>query len=148
MKKLFFLLGLLFAATGIQSRAMDTNLFNYDRIALENQMAQLDRLESYLIDNPQATISLMISECNPLITEVSRSGNLNGISILNEKVLGIPSFMWGCCFGPIGILIVAITSKETKETMRAVYGLLTTLGSTAILVVSFYVFIYVMTITE
>jgi hypothetical protein len=148
MKKLFFLLGLLFAATGIQSRAMDTIIFNYDRVAMDSQMAQLDRLESYLIDNPQATISQMISECNPLVAEVSRSGNLNGISILNEKVLGIPSFMWGCCFGPIGILIVAITSKETKETMRAVYGLLTTIGSATVLIVSFYVFIYFMTISE
>lgn len=54
---------------------------------------------------------------------------------IGEKnpVLGIPSFLWGCGLGVVGLLVVYIVSDEDKvETKKAMWGCIT---STAVVTV-------------
>jgi len=97
-------------------------------------MGQLDQLEGYVLNNPGITLKEMAAEGNSLSTLVTDSNEISGFTLISEDVLGIPSFLWGCVFGPVGIVLVYLVGNEDKvETKKAFNGCLVSYGTTAVL---------------
>jgi hypothetical protein len=122
MKKLTFLVSLLLLLGVGTSMASQADLFSYDAVTVENQMAQLDQLEGYVLDNPGVTLAEMTSTGNALASLVSDPNGLNGFNMINEKVFGIPSFLWGCVFSWVGVLVVYLVGQDKAETKSAIIG--------------------------
>jgi len=122
MKKLLILASMLILIGVGKSMAGQADLFSYDAVTIENQMAQLDQLEGYVLDNPGITLGKMTTSDSAFASMVSGP---NGISVyygFNEKLLGIPGFLWGCFGGPIGVLLVHFVGKDESETKKALIG--------------------------
>jgi hypothetical protein len=66
MKKLIILASLLLLISVGKSMAGQADLFSYDAVTIENQMAQLDQLERYVLENPGITLSQMAIVGNSL----------------------------------------------------------------------------------
>jgi hypothetical protein len=122
MRKLVLLAGLLLLIGAGTSMAGNSGLFSYDAVTIGNQMAQLDQLEGYLLENPGTTLDQMVSEGNSFASLVGNINGIDGISLVNEKVLGIPGFVWGCCLSWVGILVVYLVGKDQHETKQAIIG--------------------------
>ena len=105
-----------------KSMAGQADLFSYDAVTIENQMAQLDQLEGYVLDNPGITLGKMATEGNAFATMVSGPNGISGFNMINEKVLGIPSFLWGCVFSWVGVLVVYLIGQDKAETKSAIVG--------------------------
>ena len=102
-----------------KSMAERADLFSYDALTIENQMAQLDQLEGYVLANPGVILSEITSGGDALSIIGS---DLTGIRLTNEKTLGIPGFCWGCTFGWIGILIVYLNGQDSEQVKKATIG--------------------------
>jgi hypothetical protein len=122
MKKLLILASMLILIGVGKSMAGQAGLFSYDAVTIENQMAQLDQLEGYVLENPGITLGQMASDGNALAFMVSDPNGINGFNLINEKVLGIPSFLWGCVFSWVGVLIVYLVGQDKAETKSAIIG--------------------------
>lgn len=122
MKKLYILA--FICSITISVRAGSGELFTYDEVLVDEEMAQLQSLEDFLLSNPAATLN-----------EIESAGifDLKGMklfpdnsfragSFLSEPPLGIPSFLWGCVFGVVGLLIVYLVSEDEVETKKALKG--------------------------
>ena len=118
-----------------KSMANQADLFSYDAVTIENQMAQLDQLEGYVLDNPGVTLGQMATDGNTLASLVSDPNGIKGFNLINERVLGIPGFWWGfvpgllgfcftpcVLFGGIGVLVVMLVGKDPHETKLAILG--------------------------
>lgn len=122
MKKLLILATLLMAIGVGSSMAGQADLFSYDAVTIENQMVQLDQLEGYVLENPGITLGQMASEGNALASMVSDPNGISGLNLINEKVFGIPSFLWGCVFSWVGVLVVYLVGQDKAETKSAIIG--------------------------
>jgi len=105
-----------------KSMAGQADLFSYDQVAIENQMAQLNQLEGYVLDNPGITLGQLASEGNALASMVSDPNGINGFNLTNDRVFGIPGFLWGCVFSWVGVLVVYLVGKDSAETKSAIIG--------------------------
>jgi hypothetical protein len=103
-------------------------------------MAQLNELEGFLAENPGTTLTDMIAGGNSLATLVSGPNSITGFNILNEKVLGIPGFLWGCVFSWVGILIVYVVGQDPYETKQAIIGCVVS----AVAGTAFYIVYYIL----
>jgi hypothetical protein len=137
MKKLLISVFLVFFA-GFTLLANDADLFKLDYNAVQTEFAQLNQLAAMVTSNSELTYSnLMLTNSNlvaslRLVPEsaLPQSGN--------NPVLGIPSFLWGCGLGVVGLLVVYIVSDQDKvETKKAMWGCV---ASTAVAVVIEIVF--------
>jgi hypothetical protein len=122
MKKLLILASLLILIGVGKSMAGQADLFSYDAITIENQMAQLNQLEGFVLENPGITLGQMATEGNALASLVSDPNGISGFNLINEKVFGVPSFLWGCVFSWVGVLVVYLVGKDPKETKSAIIG--------------------------
>jgi len=122
MKKLLILASLLILIGVGKSMAGQADLFSYDAVTIENQMAQLDQLEGFVLENPGITLGQMATEGNALASLVSDPNGISGFNLINEKVFGVPSFLWGCVFSWVGVLVVYLVGKDPKETKSAIIG--------------------------
>lgn len=105
-----------------KSMAGQSDLFSYDAVTVENQMAQLNQLEVYVLENPGVTLGQMASNGNALASMVSDPNGINGFNLMNEKVFGIPGFLWGCVFSWVGVLVVYLVGQDKAETKSAIIG--------------------------
>lgn len=105
-----------------KNMASQADLFSYDAVTIDNQMAQLNQLEGYLLENPGTTFSEMSTSGNALAALVSDVNGVSGLSLLNEKVFGIPSFLWGCVLSWVGVLVVYLVGQDKAETKSAIIG--------------------------
>jgi hypothetical protein len=83
-------------------------LFEYDKVALDKEFAQLDELETYIEQNEGITLSQLHLESNPLVINQQFSFS----SFVNLSPVGIPGFWWGCFLGPIGILVCVVSNES------------------------------------
>jgi hypothetical protein len=114
--------------------SLDVSVFQLDDASLNFAMQELNELESYLNLNEGVTYSDVAKNASELVLNVSSSPAPAGGS---EDPLGIPSFLWGCVLGWVGILIVYLVSDEDMdETKKALWGCLT---GTAVGVVVYFV---------
>ena len=104
--------------------ANNADLFKYDANQVNQEMTQLQAIEDYVAANPDMTLSGMQAENNALVSHLNlSSGDFGGIgSLSGEPALGIPSFLWGCVFGVVGVAIVYFVSEDSDETKKAFLG--------------------------
>ena len=116
--------------------SVDQSIFNLDEANLEIAMADLNQLDSYLLQHPEATYQDVVKDNASLVANVSAIAAPAGE---NNGPLGIPSFLWGCVFGVIGVLLVYLmTDNNMDETKKALWGCFT--GTAVFVLLNFVVF--------
>jgi len=121
MKKIF--LSLFFVSVlGFGAFAGNAEVFNLDEQDIQTEFAQLNELEQFVSANEGITLS-EISAGNPLLANVGNSADILGLlSSLSEPPLGIPSMLWGFCFGVLGVALVYFVADDREETKKALIG--------------------------
>jgi hypothetical protein len=117
------LLSLIFASVcAFGAFAGNAEVFNLDEQEINSEFAQLNELEQFVNANEGITLA-EISAGNPLLANVSNSADILGVlSSLSDPPLGIPSILWGFCFGVVGIAIVYFVADDRDETKKAFVG--------------------------
>ena len=119
--------------------SLDESVLVLDVSALDEAMSELNELDEYLNDNAGTTFTDLQSAESELIVGVENSTAPLGMAEENEPPLGIPSFLWGCILGIIGILIVyIITDGDKDETKKALWGMLIWVGVWIVLYVGVF----------
>ncbi|MGD0755059.1 MAG: hypothetical protein ABR927_08360 [Bacteroidales bacterium] len=125
MKKLLVSVFLVFFA-GFTIFANDADLFKLDYNAVQAEFTQLNQLATMVTSNKDLTYSALLLADGNLVTSlklVPESALPDGTK---NPVLGIPSFLWGCGLGVVGILVVYLVSdKNMDETKKAFWGCIT-----------------------
>ncbi len=111
-----FVFGGLFAA-----KAEKSSVFQYDKNAVNKEMTQLNKVESYVNSHEGVTLNQLKTENNEVVKGLNFSSS-NEFSSLNDGPVGIPSFIWGLCLSWVGILIVYLVTEDSDETKKALYG--------------------------
>ena len=112
--KLLFLACLLALISISKTQAGNAKLFKYDAAAIENQMAQLDQLEGYVLANPGVTLSQMTTNNNKLACLVSDPDGIKGFNLIHDNGSDIPVFLLGCGIGCVGIVIVCLLVSASQ----------------------------------
>lgn len=108
---------------------IDESVLVLDEDALNEAMTELNELDEYLNDNEGVTFTELESSDSELIRNMDNSTAPLGMDQENEPPLGIPSFLWGCILGIVGILLVYIlTDGDKSETKKALWGMLVWVG--------------------
>jgi hypothetical protein len=119
--------------------SIDESALVLDEAALNEAMAELNELDVYLDENAGVTYADLESSESELILNVDNSTAPLGMDQKGEPPLGIPSFLWGCILGIVGILIVyIITDGDKAETKKALWGMLVWVGVWIVLYVGLY----------
>ncbi|MDP3915896.1 MAG: hypothetical protein Q8R96_19390 [Bacteroidota bacterium] len=86
--------------------------------------ADISTLDHYLQTNEDKTYSDLELEDSSMLAGVSSTTTLPlSSSASDELALGIPSFLWGCVFGIVGVLVVYLMTDENKDqTKKAFFG--------------------------
>ena len=137
MKKLLVSVLLVFFAS-FTTFANDADLFNLDYNAVQAEFTELNQLGDMITANSDLTYSTLKLTNENLVTSLKlvAEGALPDDS--KNPVLGIPSFVWGCCLGVPGLLVVYIVSEQDKvQTKKALMGCVT---GTVVYVVSWVVY--------
>jgi hypothetical protein len=122
MKKLLLIVvtSLCFSAF---TKANDADLFSYDKNAVNKELSDLQTLENYVNSNPGVTLTDLQNEQSSLIANIEFGINSLGNSFSSiEPALGVPSFLWGCVFGIVGVAIVYFVADDKEETKKAFKG--------------------------
>ena len=123
MKRLFIISCLVLAGF-LQVQASDADLFSYDKTAVTTALADLSAIENYVAQHPAITIADLTKTGNMVVNGIDISAS--PFSMFGEPPLGIPSFLWGCVFGVVGLLIVYIATDQDKdESKKALWGCVT-----------------------
>lgn len=117
MKSLLLtLFAVFFSVTALIAGQADD--FKIDRQKVQDEFADLSRLEQTVVVNDYLTLSEM--KDNNLLSAEFASMNLSS-SMMMESALGIPGFWWGCIFGPLGILVVYLVSDNDRDEVRSAF---------------------------
>ena len=125
MKKLLLSITLVFFA-GFSIFANDADLFKLDYKAVQAEFTDLNQLATMVTANTDLTYSSLLVTNGNLVTSL----RLVPESLLPDgtknPVLGIPSFLWGCGLGVVGMVVVYIVSDQNMdETKKALWGCIT-----------------------
>lgn len=115
------ILSLLFA---FNVNAGNASLFQFDQNKVNAEMNQLSKVENYVSTHNGVTLEQLKAENNEIVSGVNLTESTSTLSALTEGALGIPSFIWGCVLGWIGILITYLVTQDSEETKKALYGCL------------------------
>jgi len=116
-------------ASNIPLPSVDESVLVLDETALDMAMAELNELDEYLDANEGVTFAELESSESELIANMDNSTSPLGMDSANEPPLGIPSFLWGCVFTLVGVLLVyVLTDGDKDETRKALWGMLVSLG--------------------
>ena len=102
--------------------AGNAELFKVDEQVISEKFRGLDQLETYVNQNEGVVLTDVQARESSLVKNFDAKGSLGMFSMNSEAPLGIPSFIWGCTLGWVGILIVYLISEDKKETMMALWG--------------------------
>ncbi len=115
----------------------DESEFSFDEAALFAELEELNELDAFVETNEGITYSELENEGSMLLTNIENTAAPMGMAEGGEPPLGIPSFLWGCVFGVVGLVIVYImTENDMDETKKAMWGCV---ASTAVSVVLYLV---------
>jgi hypothetical protein len=115
----------------------DESVFSFDEELLFAELEELNELNAFVETNEGITYSELENESSLLLTNIENSAAPMGMAEGGEPPLGIPSFLWGCVFGVVGLVIVYImTENDMDETKKALWGCV---ASTAVGVVLYMV---------
>ncbi len=122
----------------VVTNELDESVFTFDQASIDQELSELNALDAYLETNETATFETLVNENSPLVANVAGDATPMGMAGQDgEPPLGIPSFLWGCVFGVIGLVVVYIMTDENKdETKKALWGCV---ASTAVSIVIYMV---------
>lgn len=124
-----------------QAFANDADLFKFDYNSVQAEFAELNQLAELVSSNTNLTFTELKLSHESLITSmnlVPETGIPGGAA--GEPVLGIPSFLWGCGLGVVGLVIVYVgTDQDMDETKKALWGCITSGAVTGVVYVVYYV---------
>lgn len=113
-------------------------LFAVDHQAVNAQMTELNRVENYVNEHPGTTLDALQQQNSSLLNNINLNSSTAFISS-GDGPAGIPSFLWGCILGWIGILIVYLITEDSEETKKALYGCIAQALTGCLLYVLFWV---------
>jgi hypothetical protein len=119
MKTLFVSLAALMLLFSSVSFASNSNDFSFDETEFYNSFETLIEIDQIVGDNPLISVDELKN-----VEGLSMEG-LEALDYMNsfEPPLGIPSFLWGCVLGWVGILVTyLITDGDKDETKQALIG--------------------------
>jgi hypothetical protein len=99
-----------------------SELFRDDLTRFDHDLCGLSELEA-LVEQRGATYADLAAERHEWIhyalpnDDLSQS-LLGHLSPENERLLGIPGFLWGCCFGVVGAVLVYVAIDDPVARQR------------------------------
>lgn len=94
----------------------------FDESEIYAAFADVSDLDQYLAQNNDKTYT-EVSQANvALVSGISATTTLPFSASTDELVLGIPSFLWGCVFGWVGLLVVYLVLENKVQTKKALTG--------------------------
>lgn len=118
-RNLILTLFLFFCAVYSYADSPIASTFNSEDTAVSTELSELTALEAYVNTHPDIALA-DIKEGNQLASIPSNL--LNNMAPPSEKALGIPSFLWGCATGIVGVAVVYFVTEDKDETKKAVWG--------------------------
>lgn len=111
--------------------ASNANPYDLDQDEITREFAEVNAIEQ-LVETNQITDIESLKEVSPALYSSFTASN--SLTFDNEDLpLGVPPFLWGCCFGLIGILlVVVITDNDKSATRKAAIGCLVSYGTIAV----------------
>ena len=106
------------------------NIFDDDLSKLDCEMTELTQLEQ-LVSETNATQSQLLKQEHPLVLRVSRDENIaaslfDSSAPEQERLMGIPGFLWGFCCSAFGVLLVYLSIDDPiakkKEGVQSIIG--------------------------
>lgn len=134
MKKLLLVLCVSVFALG-SVLANDSELFSYDKAKVQQAVSDMSQVEQVINQNPDVTVDDLMAQ-GKLSASFDATAS-SPFSTMGEPPLGIPSFLWGCIFGIVGLAIVYFVSEDSEETKKALWGCVV---GTLVSVVAWFVF--------
>ncbi|MBI2968443.1 MAG: hypothetical protein HYY40_11625 [Bacteroidetes bacterium] len=125
MKKLLLSVLLALGCIAVYANPANSGLFSMDEEQINARFDRLNNLENYVNAHEGVTLDQLQSENNPAVSDLNLTDGTTGIisAISGEPPLGIPSFLWGCILGWIGILVVyLVTDGDKTESKKALWG--------------------------
>lgn len=118
-------------------------LFELNEALIDAQISDLTDLENYVVSNQGVTLSevMNFAKEGELNLSVNMLDNFTAV-LANHPVMGIPSFLWGCILGPVGIAIVHFDAEDKEQTRKAIWGCVALGGVYALLVAASYIFAF------
>jgi len=122
MKKLLLCLFAIGLIASSQVFAGDGELFCYNKNAVNTEFAELNAIEDFVLQNNGITLSEMKAS-NSDFTNSLPTFSFISTSVIYGGPIGIPSFVWGCILGPVGILAVYLLADDpSSEARKALWG--------------------------
>jgi hypothetical protein len=114
------------SAIASSSHANDSGtLFTYKAAAVQQEMSGLTKLETYVEQHPGLTYNDLVDQHSDLLDGVRYDVEASlGVMKPVDGPLGIPSFLWGCVLGWVGILVVYLITNDSEEAKKAFWGCL------------------------
>ncbi|NJK95017.1 MAG: hypothetical protein HC830_14850 [Bacteroidetes bacterium] len=100
--------------------ANDSELFSYDKAKVQKAVSDMSQVEQMINQNPDVSVDDLMAQgkLNASFDATAASP----FSVMGEPPLGIPSFLWGCILGWVGLLIVYLITEDKEETKKALWG--------------------------
>jgi hypothetical protein len=110
------------ASNSISSTEIEA-VTQFDDSEIYASFADVSALDQYLSVNEGKSYSDVFTENSSILTGVSSTSSLPLSPADNgDRALGIPSFLWGCALGWVGMLIVYLVTENKEETKKALWG--------------------------
>ncbi len=119
MKTIFVSLATLMLLFSSVSFASDADDFSFNESEFYSSFETLNEIDQVVESNPLISVDELKN-----VDGLSMEG-LEALDYMNsfEPPLGIPSFLWGCVLGWIGILVTyLVTDGDKQETKQALIG--------------------------
>ncbi len=103
----------------------DESDFSFNEAQLFAELEELNALDAFVEINEGITFSELEASENLLVAEMDSAAAPMGMATNDGDTapLGIPSFLWGCVLGVVGLLIVYIMTDQNKdEAKKALWG--------------------------
>ncbi len=134
MKKTYIIIALFVVANLTIASSSDLFKLNYNQV--KQDFKQLDQLAEK-VKAGNLTYEDLTATDTGLINNLAIS-SAPSIPLLPDGALGIPSFLWGCILGPLGVIISYITTHDSKEEKKAILGCIV---ETAVIVTTLIIFL-------
>jgi hypothetical protein len=102
-------------------------LFDFDRSFQQKDIVweQLEVLEAFLNESEGYAYEDVQLLRPDLLEGLAHSNTLIGnAGPANDNPLFFPSFVWGCCLGPLGLVLVGLITQDSDEMVKALLGML------------------------
>lgn len=124
--KTFFLSFIISLGSALNLYSSDAYLFDLDYEQVKNEFYNLDQIVNIIENNPDYDYFSISGTYQKLVIDSNLKPESSIMTNQGNPFLGIPSFLWGCVTGPLGILIAYVgTENDENEAKKALWGCIT-----------------------